>query len=56
MLADILTEFGEVSGLKSDSLKSSLYLAGVTDFEAAEIENTMHFSKVSFPLFALEID
>lgn len=55
ILANILTEFGEVSGLHANNLKSSLFLAGVQGVETQAIEEALHFTRGSFPFIYLGI-
>lgn len=49
LLANILEEFGEVSGLRANRLKSNRFLAGVNGAERTDIENILGFSIGSFP-------
>lgn len=55
ILAIILNEFGETSGLRANSLKSSLFLAGVHGTENQAIENALGFAQGSFPFRYLGI-
>lgn len=55
ILASILTDFGDVSGLRANSLKCSLFLAGVQGAEAQAIEDTLHFARGAFPFRYLGI-
>lgn len=55
ILADILAEFGETSGLRANRLKSSLFLAGVRGSDRAAIENILGFAVGSFPFRYLGI-
>lgn len=48
ILADILTEFGEVSGLRANRLKSSVFLAGVRGADRVAVENILEFAEGSF--------
>lgn len=55
ILADILTEFGEVSGLRANRLKSSVFLAGVRGSDRVAVENILGFAEGSFPFRYLGI-
>lgn len=48
ILSAILKEFGDVSGLKANNMKSSLFLAGEHGREAEAIEEALQFSHGSF--------
>lgn len=48
ILSDILNEFGETSGLKANSLKSSLFLAGVYGTERRDIKEKLGFAMGSW--------
>lgn len=41
IICDVLQDFGEASGLKTNSLKSSIFLAGLNDFERESVLNSL---------------
>lgn len=55
LVANILEEFGDVSGLRANRLKSNLFLAGVHGPDQVDIENILGFSLGAFPFRYLGI-
>lgn len=52
ILVDILTQFGEASGLRANRLNCSLFLDGVQDTVRLAIENILgYFSTLVFHLW-----
>lgn len=55
ILANTVDEFGRVSGLRANNLKSNLYLAGVKAEDRVQIEAEFQFASGSFPFRYLGI-
>lgn len=53
--ANILVEFGSISGLQANRLKSNLFMAGVRGLDRAPIEAVLGYTLGSFPFQYLGI-